>query len=262
MRLTTALALVAMAVYAAPVTAFDHGHSLLAQVLSLNVKEGRVRYAEIKAQPEALRRYLDQIANLAPAEFEKFSRPQQLALWINAYNAGVLASVIENYPLSRGSLVGLAFPANSIWQIPQVFKRKSLRVAGLAYSLDDIEHQIVRPRFREPRIHMALVCAARSCPPLRNEPYLAEILDAQLTDQTRSFLADRTHGLRIEPELQRIRVSAIFKWFAPDFAAGGDEARGLGEFVGKYVDAATRSEIARLPAVRWRYLSYDWTLNE
>ena len=262
MRLILVAAVLALASSATPAWAFDHSHGLLAEVLQAHVRAGRVDYAGLQRQPHSLRRYRDQIAALTPADLAGFSRSQQLALWINIYNAGVLASIVDNYPLSRGSLTGLAFPSNSIWQIPRVFKRKSHGVAGVAYSLDAIEHEILRPNFREPRLHMALVCAARSCPPLRSEPYRAEILDAQLNDQARQFLGDRQRGLQIDRESRRIEVSAIFKWFGEDFAAGKDQTRGVLNFISQHVDAKTRLELASMRQPRIVYLDYDWTLNE
>jgi hypothetical protein len=125
-------------------------------------------------------------------------------------------------------------------------------------SLDNIEHDIVRPGFREPRVHFALVCAARGCPPLRAEPFVSTNLSSQLDEQTRAYLTDRVHGLSWRPATQQLQVSTIFKWFAEDFVTGG----GLREFLARHTAEASVATAIRNPANKLRYLDYDWTLNE
>ena len=237
---------------------FDQQHSEFAEVLARVVHTGTVDYAALQRDRKLLDHYRDRLAAVAETTLRTWTRDQQLAFWINAYNANVLSTIADHYPLSRGTLVGLAFPANSIWQIPGAFKAARHRVAGRLRSLDNIEHDIVRPGFREPRVHLALVCAARGCPPLRGEPFVSNRLNAQLDDQTRVYLGDRDHGLSWDSGAKRLAISSIFKWFADDFAAGGGVRGFLAQHVGDpAVAAAVRDTTNSL-----RYLDYDWTLNE
>jgi hypothetical protein len=243
---------------------FDHQHTLLAGLLRQHVRDGKVDYAALQRQRPDLDAYIRQLAAVPRPVADAWSRDERLAFWINAYNALVLQTIVDHYPIRRGSLVGVAFPANSIWQISGAFKESRHRVAGRRLSLDDIEHRIIRPTFAEPRIHVALVCAARSCPVLRAEPYVAGRLDAQLAEQTRRFAADRTHGLRITDNGRGVAVSSIFKWFGEDFAplAGGDERRGVLAFLARYTDDVILLARLRDPQTSVDYLDYDWTLND
>jgi hypothetical protein len=268
-RLGATLALVALvhaaAAAAGSVTdAFDHDHALLGTVLSRHVHDGRVDYAALQRDRASLDRYVEQLAKVPAATASDWTRAQQLALWINAYNALVLSTIVDHYPIRRGSLVGIAFPANSIWQIPAVFRERRFRVAGRRVSLDDIEHRIIRPTFREPRVHVALVCAARSCPVLRDDPYVATRLDAQLDEQSRRFASDRVHGLRPARDGRGVAVSSIFKWFGEDFAAlgDGDERRGVLEFLARHSSDPALRQRLRDPSTDVDYLDYDWTLND
>jgi hypothetical protein len=237
---------------------FDHQHGLYAQVLARVVRDGAVDYAALQRDRKMLDSYRALLAAVPGKTLESWTRDQQLAFWINAYNTSVLATVIDHYPITRGSLIGLAFPANSIWQISGAFKAARHKVAGRAKSLDNIEHDIVRPGFREPRVHMALVCAARGCPPLRAEPFVSDRLDAQLDEQTRGYLGDREHGFSWDSAAKRLAISSIFKWFAEDFAAGG----GVRAFVAQHLGDPVLATAVRNTSNSLRYLDYDWTLNE
>ncbi|MDP7638654.1 MAG: DUF547 domain-containing protein, partial [Candidatus Hydrogenedentes bacterium] len=195
----------------------------------------------------------------------------QLAFWFNAYNAITVKYILDHHPIKKGGIVfGTLYPANSIRQIKGVWDSLKTPVAGRELTLDEIEHEVLRAQFSEPRLHVALVCAARSCPPLRNEPYTADMLDEQLDDQARKFLKSQ-HGLQIDREHRQIRVSTIFDWYGGDFTKtfGSPEslsdhneaetavlhfvARYGGEAAAAYIDEAEYS---------LRYLDYDWTLNE
>jgi hypothetical protein len=259
--LLVALLLAPAAVAGSP---FDHQHALLGEVLKRHVRDGLVDYAALQRERTSLDRYAGQLATVERPVVDGWSREQRLAFWINAYNALTLRTIIDHYPIRRGSLVGVAFPANSIWQIPGAFKEARHRVAGQRLSLDDIEHRIIRPSFAEPRIHVALVCAARSCPVLRAEPYVAARLDVQLTEQTRRFAADRSHGLRVVPGGRGVEVSSIFKWFGEDFAplAAGNEKRGVLAFLAAHADDPGVLARLRDPKTPVDYLDYDWTLND
>ena len=237
---------------------FDHRHGQYAEVLVRVVRAGAVDYAALQRDRSSLDNYRAQLAAVSEKTLRTWTRDQQLAFWINAYNASVLATVLDHYPITRGSLIGLAFPANSIWQIPSAFKTARYKLAGRTRSLDNIEHDIVRPGFRDPRVHMALVCAARGCPPLRAEPFVASRLGVQLDDQTRVYLGDREHGFSWDSAAKRLAVSSIFKWFAEDFAAVG----GVRAFVAQHLGDPVLAAAVRDTTNSLRYLDYDWTLNE
>jgi hypothetical protein len=170
-----------------------------------------------------------------------------LAYWIDVYNAVTLNLVLENYPLE--SIKDLGGVLSSPW------KRKLIVVEERELSLDEIENSIIRPSFREPRIHFALNCAAKSCPPLRAEAYTGERLDEQLEEQTIAFLWNPAeNGL---DEKGRLALSRIFDWYRSDF----EEAAGsVVEFVRPYLPALQGEDPAE--AVPVRYREYDWSLNE
>jgi hypothetical protein len=129
-------------------------------------------------------------------------------------------------------------------------------VAGRERTLDEIENEILRGRFRDPRIHVALVCGATSCPRLRREAYRGDRLDAQLDDQARWFVNDGSRNV-VDLIARTVALSSIFKWFAPDF---GGEA-GVRAFVARYVGWPDQAALLRQDDVPVRYLDYDWTLN-
>ncbi|MDJ0653762.1 MAG: DUF547 domain-containing protein [Xanthomonadales bacterium] len=243
------------------VAAFDHGHARLAGVLDRFVADGAVDYAGLAADRRQLDGYLEDMAAPSASEFGSWGRNQQLAYWLNLYNAAVLHTVIDHYPIRGRTFRGLGKPRNSIWQIPGVWKKILHRgPGGRRLSLDQIEHDIIRPEFREPRIHFALVCAARGCPVLRDEPYRADRLEQQLEQQTRAFL-QQANGAQVGES--NVAVSRIFKWFSEDFSA--DEfACGTGRHAGVLGFVARYRELACDPggAPDLDYLDYDWRLND
>jgi uncharacterized protein DUF547 len=226
-------------------------------VLRAHASERGVNYAALKADRARLDGYVTRVGTVTRTQFEQWPRTEQIAYLINAYNAIVLRSVIDEYPIKRSlNPAALVRPANSVWQIGGFFNEKQHRVAGRELTLDDIEHKVLRAQLKERRVHVALVCAARSCPPLRTSTYTADSLDTQLDDQARKFLADasrnhfdRSHGT--------VRLSEIFKWFADDF--GGE--KGVISFASRYVDPAT-AQWLQSGKYRVSYFDYDWNLND
>lgn len=225
-------------------------HAPYARILAAVVVEDRVDYARLKSQPQDLDAYLHSLARLPAVEVDAWPRADRLALFLNLYNAATLRLVADHFPI--GSIRDIGLLPGSAW------KREVVRFGGRTMSLDHLEHGILRPGFREPRVHFALVCAARGCPPLRSEPYLPDRLDAQLDDQARRFLAQSGKN-RLDPESRTLWLSPIFEWFAEDFTAGG---RTVAEYVRPYLPAEAR---ARWPApgeaLRVRHTEYDWSLN-
>lgn len=204
--------------------------------------QGLVNYRAWQKDTVGLAAYLGQLSahlpeSTAPAD-------EQLAYWLNAYNAATVLRVLRAYPIrSIRELGGIVPRVNTVWD------QRFLVLGGKRYSLNDIEHQIIRKRFTEPRIHMALVCAARSCPPLRQEAYTAPRLQAQLADQTSTFLRDASkNNLRRNP----VQVSAIFDWYAADFTRDNSSLR---QFLARYAPAPIPD------GVPIRFMPYDWTLN-
>jgi|SRR5688572_18588162 len=232
---------------------FDH--TVIDRVLHTYAKPAGVDYAALKAGRADLDRYVAHLGTVSGKTFKGWSRNQQIAYLINAYNAIVLQQVIDDYPIQRSTNPSaLVRPANSVWQIDGFFDKLKHRLVGNNLTLDQIEHEWLRAKLKEPRIHFALVCAALSCPPLRHEAYSAEKLDAQLDDQARQFLNDRDRN-RFGAE--RGQLSEIFKWFADDF--GGES--GLRTYLGKYLNAELRARIQN-SAYTIDYIDYDWTLND
>jgi len=175
------------AMVAAPFSYELYGKVLL-QYVDAN---GFVNYEALNKDRENLDRFAASLANLSPQELENFDEAKKLAFWINAYNALTLKVILDHYPIKKQSLLkGAVYPNNSIRQIPGVWDKIYFPIAGAEFTLDQIEHEILRVEFKEPRIHMALVCAAAGCPFLRREPFVGERLDAQLTEQTQRFLSD------------------------------------------------------------------------
>lgn len=231
---------------------------------------GMVDYAELQANPGDLNAYLTSIANLDPSEFEKWTDADRIAFWCNVYNAYTLKVIIANYPIDASFLRGFAYPKNSIRQISGVWNRLQWPVMGDRITLNTIEHEILRVEFDEPRIHAALVCAAKSCPPLRNEPYAGDRLEEQLEDQMRRFLLT-PQGFRIDREEDVVYLSPIFEWYVQDFVSK------YGPPV--YTTGTWRDRVALVNAIEphvseddaeylsagdfeIEYLKYDWTLNE
>jgi hypothetical protein len=218
--------------------------------------EGRVRYAALKGDPAGLDAFLASLAAGNRAELAQLPETDRIAFWINAYNAITLKTIIDHYPIHGRGLSALRFPASSIRQISGAWSNRDWTVLGTKMSLDDIEHETLRRQFHEPRIHMALVCAALGCPLLRNEPYQGAHLNEQLDDQARRYLASPA-GLQLEAGGHEVTVSSIFKWFASDFESSG----GVRAFLARYAPEAARGVLAGTGATI-TYLRYDWTLNE
>lgn len=165
------------------------GYEDYGRVLAAHVDErGSVDYERLKRDRAPLDRFMDRAARLDPGELAAWSRAEQVAFWVNVYNAFTLQVVLDHHPIRARGLRSLLYPNRSIRQIPGVWDRITRTVAGREVTLDGIEHDVLRTDFDEPRIHFALVCAARSCPWLRTEPYRGDQLDEQFADQVRRYL--------------------------------------------------------------------------
>jgi hypothetical protein len=183
-------------------------------------EKGKVNYRELKENKKEMNVFLDKLKKLEPEDYQTWSDEERIALWINAYNALTLKAILDHYPLNESSFRTRKFPRNSIRQISGVWDKIKFPVMGKGITLDHIEHKILRKEFQEPRIHMALVCAARGCPPLRQEPYKAEMLNDQLDDQARRFLSS-DKNFSIDKKQRLVYLSSIlwegfYRFLRPD----------------------------------------------
>lgn len=240
-----------MTAIAADAQPFDH--SRYDAILKRHVKAFRVDYASLKRDAE-FPVYLDALSNANPRALG--SRQEQIAFWINAYNAFTLKLIIDHYPVKSiadisalGKLT--AFFGDSPW------KREFFSVGGEKLSLDKIEHDILRGTFKEWRAHFALNCASISCPPLRNEAYVGHRLDAQLDEQARNFLNDALRNV-IDLPSKTLYLSKIFDWYQDDFVKA---AGSLQKFLARYVDDDLREKLLT-ETFKIEFLDYDWGLNE
>ncbi|MEO8601067.1 MAG: DUF547 domain-containing protein [bacterium] len=234
-------------------TFFDHQHAAWNTIVARYVREGIVDYAGLKRSGlPALDGYLQSLESVCRRHYNTWTGEQKLAFWINAYNAYTVKLILDHYPLksirSIGLLPGAAFRENFI-------PLQALR--GKVLSLNDIEHDILRKEFREPRIHFAIVCASKSCPELRNEAYRATTLDAQLTEAARRFVSDSSKN-RFDAASRTLRLSSIFDWFREDFERSSQT---LPAFVARYAEPATATALSSGGNVRVEFLDYDWSLN-
>jgi hypothetical protein len=240
-------------------------HIAFTRVLDEVVRMPRVDYAHLQQRRELLDHYLDELARTDPGAVEEASREEGLAFWINAYNACMLRLVVDHYPVEPGrtGLFGMirnrvaGYPDDSVWQIRDVFTRAHCRVAGADRSQDEIEHEIIRPRYEEPRIHFAVNCAAVSCPVLWPEAYTPGRLEEQLDRAVLYLMAQPDHFLLERGDPATLRLNRVVDWYAEDF--GGTE--GLKRFFAAYLAEAER-EIVLRDDTRVRFFEYDWSLND
>lgn len=233
---------------AAPDCQFDHSHQRWNELLTGFVKGGVVDYAGLKKAPAALEAYLAELSSICPAAYAAWSKPQKVALWVNAYNAWTIKTVLDHYPLASIKEIGLL--PGAAWR-DRFIPMASLRGGRGNLSLNDLEHEILRKDFPDARLHFALVCASKSCPELRSEAYRAEQLEAQLDDAGRRFLADPSKNAW-DAATKTWHVSSIFKWYASDFERDGP---GLVPFLKRFAAEVGTTQ----PTLD--YLTYDWTLN-
>jgi uncharacterized membrane protein YdjX (TVP38/TMEM64 family) len=218
---------------------FDH--SAFDRLVKAHVDpDGWIDYPGLAADQAALDAYLGAVA---AAPFEALGRDEKLALLINAYNAATIKLILDYWPL------------DSIRDIPARRRWRDERwvVGGRTLSLDQIEHEQIRPHFIEPRIHFALVCAAGGCPPLRPEAFTGDRLEEQLEEQTR-YVHSQATWLRWEPARGTLHLTPLYDWYGGDFeqVAGSVEA-----YVARYVPG-----LAEHDRVRIRWLDYDWAIND
>ncbi|MBT8218496.1 MAG: DUF547 domain-containing protein [Bacteroidia bacterium] len=219
-------------------------HTEWSELLASHVGEdGWVNYKGIKADTERLETYLRKLEDNHPNP-ETWSRNQRLAYWINVYNAYTVKLIVDNYPVESIKDIKKGIPfVNSVWDI------EFIEIEGERYTLNNVEHGILRPKFDEPRIHFAINCASYSCPVLRNEAYTADQLESQLTEAAQLFLSDPR---RNQISSEKPKISRIFSWFKGDFTKN----QSLIDFLNKYSEHQLRTD------AKVDFLDYDWSLND
>ena len=236
-------------------------HDLLDSVLTQRVDAvGGVDYAGLALRRDGLDRYVTALASCSPRNCpDRFPTDgDRLAYWINAYNAFVLLGVLDALPIAsvadvEGGLDGF-------------FRQRRFIAGGDSLSLDDIENRIIRPEFRDPRIHFAVNCGAASCPALDRRAYRAADLDAHLERQARRFAADPVH---VNWEEGHLRLSRIMDWYGEDFVKWfpsdsrptPDRAPTLADYVRLYAPAALALRLSAGADVSILFNEYDWALN-
>lgn len=209
----------------------------------------RVAYAKVSGADR--RRLKDYLATLSAVRISDFSRDEQRAYWINLYNALTVDVVLDHYPVDsiRDISISPGFFSVGPWG------KKLIRIEGEEVSLDDIEHRILRPIWKDPRIHYALNCASLGCPMLMPHAFTTANTEALLEQGARDFV-NSDHGARFD-DGGRLSASSIYDWFQDDF--GGDEAGVIG-----HLRLYARPELAaRLGGLTGVYdFDYDWTLND
>lgn len=211
---------------------------------------GRVNYRRWKAEgADVLRVWLESLADVDLADFT--DADARLALWLNAYNAIAISQVLEVYPIAsiRPKVLGIPNWLSFL----DFFTRSNTIIGGKKYSLNQIEHAILRPEFAEPRIHFALVCASVGCPLLRRGAYFPESVRTQLEADASRFIHN-PDKVRYDAQKKTLYLSKIFKWYEEDFVkAAGSVAEYVGGYLGPEAAVGDGWAIVFLP--------YDWNLN-
>lgn len=217
-------------------------HSIWTDLLQKHVRvDGLVDYSGFVADSIELNKYLTELSSFQPTDTR--SQEEKLAYWINAYNAFTIKLIVDHFPVQSIKDIKKGIPfVNSVWDINFIV------IGDDKLSLNDIEHNILRKEFNEPRIHFAIVCASMSCPKLRNEAFVSAKLEEQLQTQTIDFINDPKKN-KLSADV--FNISSIFKWFQADFANNGD----IRAFIAKY------SKQSINPEGKVSYLHYDWNLN-
>jgi Protein of unknown function, DUF547 len=204
---------------------------------------GVVNYKGFIADSVAFQAYLKLLSQGYPND-KNWTKNEQIAYWINTYNAYTVQLILRNYPVKSIKSIKSGIPfVNDVWQMAFI------PIENQWYHLNNIEHGILRTQFQEPRIHFVVNCASKSCPKLLNEAYTAENLEMQLSQQARAFIND---GVRNKISPQKAELSKIFSWYRGDFT----KKQTLYAFINQYADVKMTENMSI------DYLDYDWNLNE
>jgi hypothetical protein len=214
-------------------------------------EQGRVDYLAWKReQPQALAEWL---SNLKQLHFEPDSRSdEQLALWINLYNAFTISTILERYPIDsiRPQILGIPNWLGFLW----FFMRPAYQISGQRYSLAQIENKMLRDQFKEPQIHFAIVCASIGCPLLRKGAYWPNQVHNQLDEDARRFI-NNPDKVRYDSQTSTLYCSQIFKWYRKDFLK-------VAPSVPEYIRSYLKTDLPLTSSTAIAYLYYDWSLNQ
>jgi hypothetical protein len=242
-------------------------HRPLDQILDLNVRDGLVYYRALRSDRGRLDRYVASL-NVSSTSYDGWAREQKIAFWLNAYNAFVLQTVVNNYPIhGRSSL----YPSDSIRQIPGAFEQIHHRAAGRNLTLDEIEKTVL-PEFKDPRVYLALGRGAVGSGRLRSEAYTASKLAAQLDDVAAEFVNEQTM-LKIDRIAGQVSVTPILSWHEREFVAAYDKGasgpfaerspieRALVAFITPHL-LPLEKQFVEQNTFRVTFHPFDWHLND
>ena len=214
--------------------------SIFDSLLQKNVdKTGRVDYQSLKNNETLLDNYLAYIQNNEPTK--DWSSNKKKAFWINTYNAYTIKIILNNYPLK--SIRDIKIDGKTAWKIPFV------KVGQKRYTLDQIEHKILRKKFNDPRIHVGINCASVSCPRLWDFAFTEDNIASSLDNLMKEFINDTT---RNKISKKNVALSEIFNWFSKDFIKNGT--------IINYLNTYAAIKISEKASIK--YLTYDWSLNK
>jgi len=220
---------------------------------------GLVNYPGLKGEISALKSFIDQISQVSPDSHpDKFKeRSEQLRYWMTAYNAWVLYIATSEYPKK-----------NALWNFLGLFRNRSIKLGGKDLTLEDLEHGIIRKRYKEPRIHFYINCAAFSCPAL-NQGAIPEGKTFEVLDQSAKRFINDTKHVKYDPATKKLYLSKIFDWFSADFLNYLREQKNtpsphIAQFILLYLEGAPHEALAKTPLneISVRYYGYDKSLNE
>ena len=239
-----------------PPLGFDHAHATWTKVLADFGRADGFDYRSLKKERKSIDEYLTLLLSVEVEDFETWTREQRYAFWINAYNAYTVRLVVDHYPLK--SIRDIGDEELGTWDrrfIP--LQHLFPQAKGKPLSLNDVEHEILRKQFEDARVHAAVNCASRGCPPLAASAFTPKGLDEQLDGVTRAWLADEERT-RFDAEKGVAEVSEILRWFEGDFVRDGKSVAG---WLAKFAPEKHSAWLAKGP-VTLRYLEYDWALND
>ena len=199
---------------------------------------GFVDYKSLKKNEAKLDAYLGYLNSTSPAK--DWSADKEKAFWINVYNAYTLKIILDNYPLK--SITNINNDGKTAW------KTSFVKAGGKTYTLDHVEHEILRKKFKDPRIHVGVNCASGSCPKLGNMAFTEANIDSELERLMKEFINDSS---RNKLSAKKVEISEIFNWFKGDFTANGSVI----DYINKYADSPVNKK------AKIKYLTYDWSLN-
>lgn len=248
----TALLMV-LSLYCLKISAFNHDHVHWDEILKKNTQlkssQVLVDYKALKKNPNQLNQYLDELKKVKPSQFASFSEKQKLAFWINAYNAFTIDIVLKHYPIESIKEIKSGWFSSGPWKI------EFIPLLGKTISLDEIEHNIIRKRFDEPRIHFALNCASLGCPSLYQQAFNAKHLDTQLQSAALHFLTNKKKNYLKGDTLY---LSKIFKWYGDDFQK---KYKSYKNFIIKTLQLKKEQNQNKEENYKIEFNEYDWKLN-